>query len=183
MIRGTRAALDAQAVANNLLSGEPYFINDEDPFAIGKSPGSYAVVGGGKLLQFVSAEYNTAELTTSNSWLVAPNPAPQIRVSKPGSLIKVTVSIPYVKYAFFDVQCVVGASLQRNNLSGRAYGAASYYQQSVNDYGGVCYTLVDNHGYEPNVYLTYRIQYQRTSGTARVGDASMSTRIILEEIG
>lgn len=42
MIRTTRAALNAQAIANNLVIGEPYFITDEDKFAIAKTVSTYS---------------------------------------------------------------------------------------------------------------------------------------------
>lgn len=41
ILRATRAALDAQAVAVNLRQGEPYLITDENRFAIGTSTSAY----------------------------------------------------------------------------------------------------------------------------------------------
>lgn len=41
ILRTTRAALDAQAVAVNLREGEPYLITDENRFAIGTSTSAY----------------------------------------------------------------------------------------------------------------------------------------------
>lgn len=41
ILRTTKADLDTQATANNLLIGEPYLITDEDRLAIGKSSNAY----------------------------------------------------------------------------------------------------------------------------------------------
>lgn len=51
--RGTRAALNALATANGIVASEPYYITDEQRFAIGTAVGSYVAfakqseVGGG----------------------------------------------------------------------------------------------------------------------------------------
>lgn len=43
ILRTTRANLNTQAAANNLLVGEPYFITDEDKIAIGTAVNAYRV--------------------------------------------------------------------------------------------------------------------------------------------
>lgn len=44
VLRTTRAALVAKAAVNQLIQGEPYFITDEDRFAVGASSNGYRAV-------------------------------------------------------------------------------------------------------------------------------------------
>lgn len=41
--RGSRAEIDAAALANGLAAGEPYLITDENRIAIGLSPSAYEI--------------------------------------------------------------------------------------------------------------------------------------------
>lgn len=60
--RGTRAALDAAAVAEALAAGEPYLITDEGRLAVGTSAGAYAGMLRQRETLIEQPEYNIGSL-------------------------------------------------------------------------------------------------------------------------
>lgn len=72
-LRTTRANLDAQATAVNLIAGEPYLVTDDETLAVGTGTGAYIdlpAITGAKRIAVVSSlpgtpDANTIYITTT----------------------------------------------------------------------------------------------------------------------
>lgn len=77
MLRTTRSRLNAQAAALNLKAGEPYFITDENRFALGLSTSTYEVFAkqsevSGVVSTSISVDFGTLPLFNSAFYVAVP---------------------------------------------------------------------------------------------------------------